>query len=635
MTKFSSMQYTVPMMMRKLRLDPYLILLLGLTLFALTPLLSPGYFYSAHDGRHSVFFVVMFDEAIRSGVLWPVWAMHHSQGYGYPTFLIQAPLAFYVAEFFALLGMGITHAVKAAWAVAFLISAWGMYALVRRWALTWPRSSGDGAHSEQRAAQAGVLAGLLYVYAPYHLLDIYVRAALAETMLMGVLPWVFWAFDRLIVGGMQPGWQGRLVTAALCYAGLMLTHAFAMLAVTPLLVAFILFRLWIAWRYVADGIQTDRRRWQPLAHRVGLSAVGGIGGILLVAIFVLPLLIEGPLLVQDDWVRDTYAYTRHWVHWGQFFYPFWGYGYSDDPAGAVDGMGFQIGVMLVLAAMTAIYLLVTGQWRERSLPLFLLIATLGLLYLMTPGADWLWRLVPLLSVLQFPWRLLALVVFLLSALGGLTLWQLSRIAQPTHQERQADGVFWLFGLVIIFASVGYSQPSSLEPIEAWREDGRAIFQFERDHLDMFGYTTLVAERFTETPLTAQYEAEEFSNDRLERLGILTGSGVVTDHYSRGHHFGGSVVMETPGVVQIRLYAFPGWQVRLNDEPIDYRLSLPHALMEVDVPAGAHRIDVHMGSTPVRTAGILISGATLLGLIVLLVYSKLSHRLRSPATPPSN
>jgi hypothetical protein len=627
------------MITRTLRLDPYLILLLGLTLFALTPLLSPGYFYSAHDGRHSVFFVAMFDEAIRSGVLWPVWAMHHSQGYGYPTFLIQAPLAFYVAEIFALLGMGITQAVKAAWAVAFLVSAWGMYVLIRRWALTWPRYAEAPlpertidavARREQRAAQAGVLAGLLYVYAPYHLLDIYVRAALAETMLMGVLPWVFWAFDRLIAGGRQPGWQGRLVTAALCYAGLMLTHAFAMMAVTPLLIAFVLFRLWIAWRYGAGGVLTGKRRWQPLVHRVTLAAVGGIAGVLLVAIFVLPLLIEGPLLVQEDWVRDTYTYSRHWVHWGQFFYSFWGYGYSDDAAGANDGMGFQIGVMLVLLAIVAIYLLVAGQWRERSLPLFLLGASLGLLYLMTPGAAWLWRLVPLLSVLQFPWRLLALVVFLLSALGGLTLWQVSRMGQPAHPEREEDAPLWLLGLLIIFASSGYIHPSSLEPIEAWREDGRAIFQFESEHPDMLGYTTLVAERFTETPLTAQYEAEEFNNDKLARLGILTGNGVVTDHYSRGHHFGGSVVMETPGVVQIRLYAFPGWQVRLNDDPIDYRLSLPHALMEVDVPAGAHRIDVRMGSTPVRSAGILISGVTLLGLIVLLIHSRLAQRLRIPA-----
>ncbi|RIK38896.1 MAG: hypothetical protein DCC55_19660, partial [Chloroflexi bacterium] len=111
-------------------------MLLVLSSFALLPLLASGYFYSAHDGRHSVFFVTMFDEAIRDGALWPRWAMHHNQGYGYPTFVIQAPLAFYVAEVFVLLGFGITNAVKIAWALGFLAGAWGMYALVRSWTLT-------------------------------------------------------------------------------------------------------------------------------------------------------------------------------------------------------------------------------------------------------------------------------------------------------------------------------------------------------------------------------------------------------------------------------------------------------------------------------------------------------------------
>ena len=70
------------MRMSRIRLDPYLLLLLGLSLFAAAPLLAPGYFYGAHDGRHSVFFARMFDEAIRIGALWPRWAMQHNQGCG-------------------------------------------------------------------------------------------------------------------------------------------------------------------------------------------------------------------------------------------------------------------------------------------------------------------------------------------------------------------------------------------------------------------------------------------------------------------------------------------------------------------------------------------------------------------------
>jgi hypothetical protein len=123
-------------------LDPYLLLLGGLSLFALIPLLSPGYFYTAHDGRHSVFYLTMFDASLRDGALWPRWAMHHIQGYGYPTFIIQAPLTFYVAEIFVLLGAGFTTAVKWTWVLGFLVGAGSMYRLVRYWlACAAPRLS--------------------------------------------------------------------------------------------------------------------------------------------------------------------------------------------------------------------------------------------------------------------------------------------------------------------------------------------------------------------------------------------------------------------------------------------------------------------------------------------------------------
>lgn len=607
-----------------------MLLLLALTLFALTPLLSPGYFYSAHDGRHSVFFVTMFDEAIRDSALWPVWAMHHNQGYGYPTFLIQAPLAFFVAEGFMLLGFGATAAVKGAWTVAFLLSAWGMYGLVRRWVLTWPHRSAAlfiTSEQERRAGQAGLIAGLLYVYAPYHLLDIYVRAALAESMLIGWLPWVFWAFDRLIGGALRPGWPARLAVAGLAYALLIFTHAFAIMAVTPLLMGFILFRLWVQWRY--DGVFAGRQ-WGAITGQTAVAAAAGIAGVLLAAIFVLPLVMEGPLLSQEDWVRDTYAYARHFVHWGQFLSPFWGFGYSDDPVGANDGMGFQVGVMLAILAVAALYLLLARLWRTRSLPIFLLTATAALLYLMTPDADWLWRSVSLLEVLQFPWRLLTLVIFVLSALGGLVLWSLFDYAQYRGVSRLAEAATLLIAIAILLASAPYIRPASLEAVEPWREDGRAVFQFERQHPDMLGYTTLVEERFTESPLTAQYAAAleqdtPFDPNQLARLGILAGEGVVTDAYSRGHHFGGGVTMQSPGVVQIRLFAFPGWQVRLDGERIDYRVSPPHGVMEIDVPAGEHRIDVAMSATPIRTAGAVISGLTLLAMLGLLYVGVRSER----------
>ena len=128
---------------RKILSKP-LLLLTGLSLFAVSILFAPGYFYGAHDGRHSVFYLIMFDASIRDGALWPRWAMHHSHGYGYPTFVIQAPLGFYLAELFVLLGAGYTLAAKFSWAISFVVSGWGMYALVNHWLNEREEARGKG-----------------------------------------------------------------------------------------------------------------------------------------------------------------------------------------------------------------------------------------------------------------------------------------------------------------------------------------------------------------------------------------------------------------------------------------------------------------------------------------------------------
>jgi hypothetical protein len=91
-------------------------LLLLLLIPAMLPLAAPGYFFKAHDGSHSVSYLVEFDQAIRDGLIWPIWGPDYAVGFGYPVWLVYAPLAYFVAEFFHLLGFGLTVAVKLTWA---------------------------------------------------------------------------------------------------------------------------------------------------------------------------------------------------------------------------------------------------------------------------------------------------------------------------------------------------------------------------------------------------------------------------------------------------------------------------------------------------------------------------------------
>lgn len=620
------------------QIDSTLVLLLLLSLLAITPLFAPGYFYSAHDGRHSVFYLIQFDASIRDGALWPRWAMHHIQGYGYPTFIIQAPLGFYLGELFVLLGAGYTLAAKFAWAFGFLASGWGMYVLLRYWITRYGDRGADGAAASVKVVAA--VGGLLYVFLPYHLVDIYVRAALNDTLLLAWFPWVFFAFDRLVDIGAAAGWPRRLAVAILCMAGMLLTHTFALISFAPLTVTFVLFRLALAWRMERSksSISALRHLWQ----RTLLAAAGGVGSLLLCATFILPLLIEGQYLQEQVYTTNTYDFRRHFVYFSQFFSPLWGLGYSDDPFGVNDGMSFQVGAVTLLLLLIAVYWLTQHRRHAEALThsaasagftwftFYFATITILLLLVMTPLAAPLWETVTALAVIQFPWRLLALSGFTVSVLGGMMLWQLVNDTQmrDAHIQATSDGVL-ILGLLAIFASVGYVG-APLQPVEPWREDGRAIFRFEEEHPDMIAYTRWVEEPFTESPMSDDYRSEEYREEDgaaglLERLAIINGTGQIMSQYSRGSSAGGLVRADEPITVRVHLLYFPGWRAYVDGAPVAHRVSHPHGLIELDVPPGTHHIVVQMEATPVRRWGTAISWGALLGVMGLIWWPRLNRQ----------
>ncbi len=81
-----------------------------------------------------------------------------------------------------------------------------------------------------------MIAALVYTYAPYHLLNLYVRANLAESMAFVWLPLCLWAARESVV---RPAYRW-VVALAVSYAGLMLTSNLVIVLFTPLLAGYVL-----------------------------------------------------------------------------------------------------------------------------------------------------------------------------------------------------------------------------------------------------------------------------------------------------------------------------------------------------------------------------------------------------------
>jgi hypothetical protein len=555
-----------------------------LTVPAMAVLAAPGYFFNAHDARHSVFFLVEFDQAIRDGALWPVWSPDQAVGFGYPLWLLYAPLAYYVAEVFHLLGLGFTAAVKATWALGFLVGALGVYRLARRW---W----GPG---------AGLVASLAYTYAPYHLVQIYVRAALAEFIALAWFPWVLLAFVDL--------WEAprprRVALAGLALGALMLTHTVSTLIFVPVLVGFLLLKL--LWPAIFRTV--TRGRWSRPLYPLSALILGG----LLAAIFLLPMLLERRYIVEAQWVNATYDYSRHFVYLSQFFNPSWGFGYSVE--GPNDGMSFQLGLLpFIMAAVAALRYLVFGIWdfrfrtvNTRSVEaLFLIVVTMLTIFAMTPLARPLWDALPLVGLIQFPWRLLAITTVTLALLAGASV----------HRLKVGDRSFlYLCALAIVLASLPYTRPELL-PIRPQDESPLAVIEFELKFPDMRGMTRW-AERppaDADSPLLAQYLAGQ----PLQKAAIVAGEGTIAEQ----RHAGASAYarVQATGAARLRFYTyyFPGWRAMVDSRPAAIAPDQPNGLIGLDLPPGEHEVRLRFGPTPVRRIAAGLSLAALAGVAALL------------------
>jgi hypothetical protein len=574
----------------RLRGHGWLVLLLAIP--AMLALLAPGYFIKAHDARHSIFFLIEFDQVFKEGVLWPLWGPDHAVGFGYPLWLVYAPGAYFIAEAFHLLGLGFAEAVKATWAVGFVLGAAGMYRLARRW---W----GPG---------AALVASIAFTYAPYHLVQIYVRAALAEFMALAWLPWVLLSLVAL--------WDdprpARAGLAALATAVLLLTHTVSIISFVPLLLGFLLVMLIRDVRAARrQDFTADARR--RLRRSLGWTAVALALGGLISAIFFLPLIFERRFVAEAQWVANTYNYRNHFIYPAQFFDPSWGFGYS--VPGPDDGMSFQLGILIiVLAAIGGFAALSRSKdgLPRRGEALFLLVATAIALFAMTPAAAPLWDALPFIDLVQFPWRLLAVTIFTLSLLAAVGVRWLDG---KTRSPRLKNAYPYLFALALLVISLPYVWPQ-LAPLRPQDEQPLAVLDFELQFPDMRGMTVW-SERIPtneDSPLIAQYLAGE----PLHRAAIASGNATIVTQDTGAISAHARVLADGPARVRFYTYYFPGWRATIDGKPALIIPEPPNGLISVDVPPGEHDVAVRFGTTPVRTLGAAFTLAALLIAIVLLL-----------------
>ncbi|MBV7335399.1 hypothetical protein KFU94_45600 [Chloroflexi bacterium TSY] len=644
-------------------------LTIGFTIFAIAPFLQPGYHWGGNDARHHVYFLFEFDRAIQDGIWWPRWSPDFTYGYGYPFFNIYGPLSHFCAEFFLrVLNFSYTGAIEAIFVVGILGSAAAMYVFIRSWV---------GRH-------AAIISALVYVYAPYHLLNLYVRAHLVESMAFVWLPLCLLTMRQTVLTSVniEKGDQetrvlelyGWVVGVALSFAALLFTSQLAMILAAPL---FALYFLMLMLVYA----QSDRlanlmlprwvRFWQWVRHAIP-AALGAVSALGLSAIFWLPMALERNDVRVDQWFGGRYDFRGHFIYFFQLFSPQWDFGSS--LAGPDDPIGFQIGAVPLLLAILGVTLawgqrdqiwakkphLLLDEERIRYEVGVFIVVGVGATLVGMQIAAFLWELPiigGILGVAQFPWRWLFISTFCVSVLAGLSVASFSTRAKSNSDEILAERrglTVPLLAIIIIVLLSSYSllRVEIIEPAEG-PVGLPSLMRFQRSADEMTGATRwvdpipqwgpiaqhyiVVEQQNPDQPVPPIDSKLDYADDLLEYneegfyFSSVAQNSVMEEIYYFSAQEGKSIV--------VNHFYYPGWNAYLLDgehgNPVQTLEIVPgQAIPERQIPSGRMTIPVPKGEgfvllrfedTAPRTIGKQISLGTLalllLGGLIVWVGSR--------------
>jgi uncharacterized membrane protein len=350
-----------------------------LTLPALVPLARSGFFES-HDGLFHVYRLDALDRAVRAGVLYPRWFPQFAFGYGHPVLNFYGPLSYYWGLPFTLLGADAVLGLKLVFASRLVASGLAMYLFAR-------------SYMERAPA---LVAGVFYAYVPYHLLDLYLRGALAEFLSFVWFPLLLWAFHALVQAA-PPARLARMALAVLLLAGLVVTHSLSALIFAPVLLAYLALLL----------IQARSR------EAVGAVAAALVLSVALSAFYWLPVLAESQYVGLSSGVSQ--GYRDHFLTLGNVLsldltYP--------HPTETGSMPPFPLGLAQIAILVAAIFLAFLRTARQR-VTLFFVGVGLVSAFMLTTISEPVWRLCePVLAYLQYPCRFQALTALATAFLAG-------------------------------------------------------------------------------------------------------------------------------------------------------------------------------------------------------------------------
>ena len=542
-----------------------ILLLLGISIFGVKDLFKKGY-YTSHDGEGHVIRMDEFYQALKDGNVPVRWSKRLYYGYGYPFFNFNYPSVYYLGVPVMAIGFDATAAMKTVTIATFFLSGILMYLYLRK---------------KLRISYA-FLGSVLYLYAPYRMLNMYVRGSVAESMAFIFPPLLLFAAEAIAEQKKK-----AVLWGALLIAFLGISHNISALLLFGFFFLYLLF------------LSVGKKSFSPLLRGSFYFSLG----LCMAAFFFVPALAEKKLTFLDATIaRD---YPDHFIQLQQLLKGGWDFGGS--VKGPEDGLSFNIGwVQAALAGFSLLLLFLKKKKNKHSFSLwnstFLFsVALMAIsIFFMLPVSKFFWDSLPLLPFVQFPWRFLLLTVPAISIMAAHGV---------QYSFSFLRGRFRNFSLIFI---VGLVFLTVFLAKDQWFIN-QQLFPQVREGDALEGTTTWADEQATRWFWP---KPKEVPKEKVEILGSGT---VELEKWTTIRHSYKLVLEQQSKIVENTMY-YPGWKLRINGKPAEISFSderFPGRIV-YELGPGSYQIMTSLGETPMRLAMDMLSFVTFVVVIVMLI-----------------
>jgi len=495
----------------------------------------------------------------REGIILPRWCEWANWGFGEPRFIFYPPVSWLLG---AALGSVLPWRMvpgAVIW-IALVLAGMSMWFLAREWF----------------SPKAAIVAAMLFAADPYHLVMLYYRSDFAELLGAGLLPLLFWAAIHVSHG------EKRFIPAlAVIFGAIWLCNdPVGVMATYSLVLALVVASLM-------------RRSIQPLV----LGFIGIAAGFALIAFYLFPAAYE------QRWVQITGALSQSLQPAHNFLFA------RDNEQGFLEFnmRTTRVAMSMILGTLVAGLLFARRRRAASELWWILLAAAISSTFIMFSPSLFLWKILPKLAFVQFPWRWMDILAV------PLALFVVG--AAVSFQKR------WAFWLVVVLGA-GYIGTVATAIIQdGWWDDRDSAYltrgidaghgfdgtdeyaSLGVSHWDLPGEPADIDDKDADPP--PETPRIEMISDQSGEVVPATGVSVKFETWTADRRIF-SVSAANDLSLVVRLLNYPAWDVRIDGAHVRPGYVEVTGQMILPVAQGTHQIDIRFRRTSDRTLGVIIS-----------------------------